>query len=52
MGAARGEEKDNVLDILFVVRRVEVRDFDNKVSSRDICTLGSAMLGDVFGGRG
>ncbi|MDB5910718.1 MAG: hypothetical protein JWP34_4832 [Massilia sp.] len=51
-GAAQSEEKGNALDMLSVARRVEARDFDNKVSSRDICALGGAVLGDVFGGRG
>jgi hypothetical protein len=48
----KGDGKDCGLNVLTVARRVQARQFDETVSSRDICTLGAAVLGDVFGARG
>lgn len=50
---AAGEETlEDDLDRLSAAKRIEAKDFGGRVSSREICILGTAILDDVFGHRG
>ncbi|KAI3573867.1 hypothetical protein IWW34DRAFT_129109 [Fusarium oxysporum f. sp. albedinis] len=46
------EEGDEAFDTLAVARRLQERDFGGRLSSQEICVIGTAVLHEVFGGRG
>ncbi|PCD21121.1 hypothetical protein AU210_016547 [Fusarium oxysporum f. sp. radicis-cucumerinum] len=46
------EEGDEAFDTLAVALRLQERDFGGRLSSQEICVIGTAVLHEVFGGRG